>query len=486
MGSQLSYSFARANGVLTIKEDGQTVCLKKPGATFDALIEARRIAGVPLIYRDVDAASFEQRLSNAYANSDLSGAAAMAQDAPEDLVAFAETLPQTADLLASDNDAPVIKLINAILQEAIKTRASDVHIEPYETRLAVRFRIDGALRDMLELSPRLAAVLVSRVKVMAKLDIAKKRTPQDGRFSLNLGERSVDVRVSTLPSQHGERVVMRLLEKTSGLLTLSDLGMGEQIFTAFTRALSRPNGIILVTGPTGSGKTTTLYASVRRLNTGEINIMTVEDPIEYALDGISQTQVNPRIGMSFAAGLRAILRQDPNVAMVGEIRDAETADIAVELANTGHLVLSTVHTNSALAAITRLRDLGVERFQLSSAVTALLAQRLVRRLCTHCRKAEQITTVEARELGLPEGTTLYRPVGCEHCSQTGYLGRVALYEIVSLDRTLREMIHDGACESDMAAYAFSEMPTLMQSGADAVRDGLTSVAEVLAACRTDE
>jgi len=486
MGLQLPYSFARSNGVLTVEEDGQIICLKKPGATFEGLVEARRVAGQPMTYRDIDPAEFEQRLATAYANSDLTGAAAMAQDAPEDLVAFAETLPQTADLLASDNDAPVIKLINAILQEAIKTRASDIHIEPYESRLAVRFRIDGNLRDMLELSPRLAAVLVSRVKVMAKLDIAKKRVPQDGRFSLNLGQRSVDVRVSTLPSQHGERVVMRLLEKTAGLLTLADLGMGEQIFETFTRALSRPNGIILVTGPTGSGKTTTLYASVRRLNTGEINIMTVEDPVEYALDGISQTQVNPRIGMSFAAGLRAILRQDPNVAMVGEIRDGETADIAVELANTGHLVLSTVHTNSALAAITRLRDLGVERFQLSSAVTALLAQRLVRRLCTHCRTEDKTTLAEARELGLSRTAKIYRPKGCTECAHTGYQGRVALYEIVTMDRELREMIHDGARESDMAAHAFRNMPTLMQSGAQAVAEGLTSVAEVLAACRTDE
>ena len=485
MGALLPYSFARANGVLTIEDGDALVCLKKPGATFEGLVEARRVAGVPLTYRDVTPAEFEQRLATAYAGSDLSETAAQAQDAPEDLVAFAETLPQTSDLLASDDDAPVIKLINAILQEAIKTRASDIHIEPYESRLAVRFRIDGSLRDMLDLSARLAPVLVSRVKVMAKLDIAKKRVPQDGRFSLTLGERSVDVRVSTLPSQHGERVVMRLLEKSAGLLSLPDLGMDAATLEAFERALSRPNGIILVTGPTGSGKTTTLYAAVRGLNDGTRNILTVEDPVEYALDGIGQTQVNARIGMSFAAGLRAILRQDPDVVMVGEIRDPETAEIAVQSALTGHLVLSTVHTNSAVAAITRLRDMGVEPFLLSSTVTALLAQRLVRRLCSHCKEATKILPSEAVELALPKSTTVYRAKGCEHCQGAGYTGRIGLYEIVSMDETLRQMIHDGARESDMSAHAFRDQPTLLQSGAALVKAGETSVEDVLRVCRAD-
>lgn len=485
MGAQLPYSFARANGVLTLLEGEDLVCLKKPGATFDGLIEARRIAGRPLAYRDITATEFEQYLATAYAGSDLSETAAQAQDAPEDLVAFAETLPQTADLLASDDDAPVIKLINAILQEAIKTRASDIHIEPYESRLSVRFRIDGSLRDMLDLSSRLAAVLVSRVKVMAKLDIAKKRVPQDGRFSLNLGERSVDVRVSTLPSQHGERVVMRLLEKSAGLITLADLGMDAHIREAFDRALSRPNGIILVTGPTGSGKTTTLYAAVRGLNDGSQNILTVEDPVEYALDGIGQTQVNARIGMSFAAGLRAILRQDPDVVMVGEIRDPETAEIAVQSALTGHLVLSTVHTNSAIAAVTRLRDMGVEPFLLSSTVTALLAQRLVRRLCATCKTPEKIRPSEATELGLPKSIQVFRPKGCPACRNTGYSGRIGLYEIVTMDETLRRMIHDGARESDMAAHAFRDQPTLLQSGAALVKSGQTSVEDVLRVCRAD-
>ena len=485
MGLLLPYSFARANGVLTVEDGEDLVCFKKPGATFDGLLEARRMAGRPLEYRDITATEFEQYLATAYAGSDLSETAAQAQDAPEDLVAFAETLPQTADLLASDDDAPVIKLINAILQEAIKTRASDIHIEPYESRLAVRFRIDGSLRDMLDLSARLAAVLVSRVKVMAKLDIAKKRVPQDGRFSLNLGERSVDVRVSTLPSQHGERVVMRLLEKSAGLITLPDLGMDVSTLDAFQRALTRPNGIILVTGPTGSGKTTTLYAAVRGLNDGSRNILTVEDPVEYALDGIGQTQVNARIGMSFAAGLRAILRQDPDVVMVGEIRDPETAEIAVQSALTGHLVLSTVHTNSAIAAVTRLRDMGVEPFLLSSTVTALLAQRLVRRLCETCKEPATIMASEAAELGLPKSTKIFRAKGCPACQGTGYTGRIGLYEIVVMDETLRAMIHDGARESDMAAHAFRDQPTLLQSGAALVKNGQTSVEDVLRVCRAD-
>ena len=481
----LPYSFARSHGVFTLEEEGRLICLKKADASFEGLVEARRVAGAPMAFRDVNAAEFEQRLASAYAGSDLTETAAQAQDAPEDLVAFAETLPQTSDLLASDDDAPVIKLINAILQEAIKTRASDIHIEPYENRLAVRFRIDGGLQDMLDLSARLAPVLVSRVKVMAKLDIAKKRVPQDGRFSLTLGERSVDVRVSTLPSQHGERVVMRLLEKSSGLITLTDLGMDQRTLATFQRALSRPNGIILVTGPTGSGKTTTLYAAVRGLNDGSRNILTVEDPVEYALDGIGQTQVNARIGMSFAAGLRAILRQDPDVVMIGEIRDPETAEIAVQSSLTGHLVLSTVHTNSAIAAVTRLRDMGIEPFLLSSTVTALLAQRLVRRLCPVCKEPRAILPSEAAELGLAPGTTVFKPVGCPQCRGAGYTGRIGLYEIVSMDETLRAMIHDGAREAEMSAHAFRDQPTLLQSGAALVAAGETSVEDVLRVCRAD-
>lgn len=483
---KLSYSFARKFGLVAFEDDGQAILARRPGVPLEALLEARRVIDRPASFRDVDGAEFESLMARIYAQSDLSETAETALGVDGDLMSLADNLPRSSDLLDSDDDAPVIKLINGILQEAIKTRASDIHIEPYEKRLAIRFRIDGALRDTLMLSARLSPVLVSRVKVMAQLDIAKKRVPQDGRFSLNLGERAVDVRVSTLPSQHGERVVMRILEKSSSLLSLTDLGMARSELTAFEGALKRPNGIILVTGPTGSGKTTTLYASLTKLNDGTRNILTVEDPVEYALDGIGQTQVNNRVGMSFAAGLRAILRQDPDVVMVGEIRDPETAEIAVQASLTGHLVLSTVHTNSAVAAITRLRDMGVEPFLLASTVTSIVAQRLVRRLCMNCREPHTMTVTEHSELGLPKShTTIYKPRGCEACHHIGYVGRLGLYEIVVMDDTLRGMIHDGARETDMSTHAFRERHTLLQSGAAHVLAGNTSVEEVLRVCRAN-
>ena len=482
---RLAYSFARAQGVLTAIEDGAPVLIYRSGASREALIEARRIVDAPAVLKSVSGSEFETLLAQTYAQGDLSETAATALEGPEDLNALADNLPRTSDLLGSDDDAPVIRLINGILQEAIRTRASDIHIEPYEARLAVRFRIDGALRDMLTLPSRLAPVLVSRVKVMAQLDIAKKRVPQDGRFSLNLGERAVDVRVSTLPSQYGERLVMRILEKTASLLSLSDLGMASSDLPDFESALQKPNGIILVTGPTGSGKTTTLYAGISKLNDGSRNILTVEDPVEYALDGIGQTQVNNRVGMSFAAGLRAILRQDPDIVMVGEIRDPETAEIATQAALTGHLVLSTVHTNSAVAAIARLRDMGVEPFLLSSTVTAIVGQRLVRRLCSHCKTPYNPSARERAELGIKSKTalTFYAPKGCSHCHDIGYLGRLGLYEIVVMDDHLRAMIHDGAREQDMASYAYSARKTLLQSGAAHVMSGLTSAQDVLRVCR---
>ena len=483
---RLNYAFARQHGVLTLEMEGDATLVRRSDATLEACLEARRVADCPLKIHDVTGGEFEKLLAQTYAHGDLSETAATALDGPEDLNALAGSLPRTSDLLDSDNDAPVIKLINGILQEAIRTRASDIHIEPYENRLAIRFRIDGALRDMLSLSSRLSPVLVSRVKVMAQLDIAKKRVPQDGRFSLNLGERAVDVRVSTLPSQYGERVVMRILEKTSELLNLSDLGMSDSELEAFLASLQKPNGIILVTGPTGSGKTTTLYAAVSGLNDGTRNILTVEDPVEYALDGIGQTQVNAQVGMSFAAGLRAILRQDPDVVMVGEIRDPETAEIAVQASLTGHLVLSTVHTNSAVGAITRLRDMGVEPFLLASTVTSIVAQRLVRRMCSDCKTPYTPDERELRELGIIRKLTkpFYKSVGCEACQGIGYIGRLGLYEVVVMDDTLRAMVHDNAAETEMSKHAFKKRQTLLQSGAGHIAAGRTSSEDVLRVCRT--
>ncbi len=487
---KLSYSYARENGIFTRVDNGQPVIVRRQDCTLAALLEARRIIDCQARVDTLTGAEFEALIAQDYASGDLSETAETALEGPEDLTTLAGNLPRSSDLLGSDDDAPVIRLINGILQEAIKTRASDIHIEPFERRLAVRFRIDGALRDMLDLSARLSSVLVSRVKVMAQLDIAKKRVPQDGRFSLNLGSRAVDVRVSTLPSQYGERVVMRILEKTSALLNMGDLGIDPELLQELQSALAKPNGIILVTGPTGSGKTTTLYAAVTGLNTGAANIMTVEDPVEYALDGIGQTQVNTQVGMSFAAGLRAILRQDPDVVMVGEIRDPETAEVAVQAALTGHLVLSTVHTNSAIAAIARLRDMGIEPFLLASTVTAILAQRLVRRLCDNCKAPYSPSARELSDLGLSrrdlemsDGQQFYKAVGCPSCAQIGYIKRLGLYELVTMDDHLRGMVHDGAREIDMSAYAFKSRPTLLKSGGAHVLSGKTSVEEVLRVCR---
>jgi general secretion pathway protein E len=479
----LSYAFARLHGVIVAEGDaGVPVLAHRPGVAREALLEARRVFGRPIRPEPLDATAFTHLIAKTYAQSDLNSSADAAIGNPEDLSLLASGLPKSSDLLDDADDAPVIRLINGILQEAIRSRASDVHVEPYEERLSVRFRIDGTLTEKLSLPARLAPVLVSRVKVMARLDIANKRIPQDGRFSFNLGERQIDVRVSTLPARHGERLVMRILEKDSQGIGLSELGMDAEMLIDFQAMLARPNGIILVTGPTGSGKTTTLYGALSRLNDGTRNVLTVEDPVEYALDGIGQTQVNDKVGMSFAAGLRAILRQDPDVVMVGEIRDPETAEIAVQAALTGHLVLSTVHTNSAVAAIARLRDMGVEPFLLSSTITALVAQRLVRKLCDHCKQPYQPNASECAELGVKSGSTFYKSTGCMKCQNIGYQGRLGLYEMVINDDALRQMIHDGASETDMAAYAFKTRMTLLQSGADAVLAGSTSFEEVLRVC----
>ena len=482
---RLNYSFARQHGVLLAEDkSGTSTLLHRPQASLSALTEARRAFGRPISKQEVSVSAFDTALSQTYAQNDLSSASEDAIGNGEDLNALADGLPKTSDLLDNSDDAPVIRLINGILQEAIRSRASDIHIEPYEERLSVRFRIDGTLSEKLSLPSRLASVLVSRVKVMAQLDIAQKRIPQDGRFSLNLGKRAIDVRVSTLPSRHGERLVMRILEKDSSRLALTELGMDAPMLNAFQTTLARPNGIILVTGPTGSGKTTTLYGALSELNDGSRNILTVEDPVEYALDGIGQTQVNNQVGMSFAAGLRAILRQDPDVVMIGEIRDPETAEIAVQASLTGHLVLSTVHTNSAIAAIARLRDMGVEPFLLASTVTGLIAQRLVRELCSSCKTPYEASATELAELGLPKKPmTFYSAKGCDACQDIGYRGRIGLYEMIIMDDALRDMIHTGASEADMAAHAFQTRQTLLQSGAQAVAQGLTTPEEVLRVCK---
>ena len=488
----LHYSFAKEHGILLLEMDETSEQARlgvRDGVKPNALLEARRRLGRPLVLETLDAAAFDRQLSESYAVDGIaSGQLADDIDKSDSLDSLVDDIPKTADLLDSDDDAPVIRLINGLIAEAVKKRGSDIHIEPFEDALSVRLRIDGVLVEILRLPPRVTSMFVSRIKVMARLDIAEKRIPQDGRISLTIGGKSIDVRVSTLPSQHGERVVMRLLDRDSARLEITDLGMNKKTLKRLNGALNEPNGIILVTGPTGSGKTTTLYAGLSMLNDRTRNILTVEDPVEYALDGVGQTQVNAKVGMTFAAGLRAILRQDPDVVMVGEIRDTETAEIAVQASLTGHLVLSTVHTNSAIAAVTRLRDMGLEPFLLASTLKAILAQRLVRRLCTICKTPYEPddATRAILDIRKKDKATLYQPKGCEACGHTGYSGRVGLYELVLIDDTMRELIHDDARESRLAEHAFQNADTLAKNGYRQVVAGTTTLEEVLRVVRREE
>lgn len=479
-GTRPSFGFARRHGVLVteIEDDHARVVCRK-GVRPASLAELRRSLKRPLRLETVEENTFERMLQKAYEAS--GDAMQMMDDLGEGLDLADLDLPEPEDLLESQDDAPIIRLINVLLTEAIKQNASDIHIEPFENRMLVRFRVDGVLREMLQPPRVMAPLLVSRIKVMAKLDIAEKRLPQDGRISLRIAGRAVDVRVSTLPSGHGERVVMRLLDKQAGRLDLEQLGMPAALRNHIDDLIHRPHGIILVTGPTGSGKTTTLYAALARLNNATRSILTVEDPIEYYIDGIGQTQVNTKVDMSFARGLRAILRQDPDVVMVGEIRDLETAEIAVQASLTGHLVLSTLHTNTAVGAVTRLRDMGVEPFLLSSSLIGVMAQRLVRLLCPHCKQPHQATGSDCELLGVDpaQPPTIYTPQGCERCKNSGYLGRGGVFELVLVDDRMRAMIHDGAHEQALEAHARLKTPSLRQDGMLRVLAGKTSLEEVL-------
>ena len=480
----LPYGFAKRHGMILLAGDGgRAQVAMRRGGDPRALAEARRVLGRPLQVETVEADEFDRRLAEIYAGDGFNAGDDL--DMPSGLDGLADEIPAAADLLDSSDDAPIIRLINGVIAEAVRVGASDIHIEPYETGLVVRLRIDGVLREVLSLSPRVTPLLVSRVKVMARLDIAERRVPQDGRIPLTLGGRTLDVRVSTLPSRAGERVVLRILDKAQAGLGLAQLGMAPTTLAAFEGALREPNGILLVTGPTGSGKTTTLYAGLQQLNDGRRNILTVEDPVEYAVDGVGQTQVNSKVGMTFAAGLRAILRQDPDVVMVGEIRDVETAAIAVQAALTGHLVLSTVHTNDAAGAVTRLRDMGVEPFLLASTLRLIAAQRLVRRLCPSCRRAEPADAATARLVGVKPGQTVWRPQGCAECNQTGYVGRVGVYEILRIDEAARRLIAEDAGEDALAAAALKPTETLAAQARALVLEGVTSVEEAVRVSRQE-
>jgi general secretion pathway protein E len=481
-----SFAFAKRHGVLVKRVvEGVAECACRENAAPLAIAEVRRYMRVPLKLERVPEAEFDTLLRLAYEGGSYTMQAVEGLDETTDLAHLAQDLPEQADLLDSDDDAPIIRLINAVLTQAVRENASDIHVEPFENRLVIRFRVDGILREVLQSKRAVAPLVVSRLKVMSKLDIAEKRLPQDGRISLRIAGRAVDIRVSTIPSGHGERVVLRILDKQAGRLDLGALGMVSQIESLIDELIHKPHGILLVTGPTGSGKTTTLYAGLERLNDNTRNIMTVEDPIEYYIDGIGQTQVNSKVEMTFARGLRAILRQDPDVVMVGEIRDLETAQIAVQASLTGHMVLSTLHTNTAAGAMTRLRDMGIEPFLLSSSLVGVLAQRLVRVLNPQSKQPFQAGEYERRLLNLrPEDPSpiLYRP---GRDGGSGYRGRSGIYELIVVDDQMRTMIHDGASEQELERYARNATPSIRDDGRAKVLRGETTIEEVLRVTRED-
>jgi len=412
---------------------------------------------------------------------------ALAEDAAEDLDHLAQEIShEPQDLLEAANDAPIIKLVNSLLQHAVKERASDVHIEPFESEIRVRFRIDDLLYEPMKPLPRsLHASIVSRIKIMGGLNIAEKRLPQDGRIRLKIAGRDYDVRLSTIPITYGERVVMRLLPRTQDLQNLKRIGFNDELLGVLEKLITRPNGILLVTGPTGSGKTTTLYAALAQINSTDKNIITIEDPVEIQLPGVGQIEVKPNIGLTFATGLRSVLRQDPNVILVGEIRDLETAEIAIQASLTGHLVFSTLHTNDAASAITRLVDMGVEPFLIASSLVAVLAQRLVRVLCKDCRESYPAGREELLEIGVKppdRPVQIYRPGSCASCNYTGYHGRVGIFELMLVDDDIRAMVSQNIDSKSIKRKAQQKgMHTLRADGARKVLQGVTSVAEVLRA-----
>ncbi|WP_094751551.1 type II secretion system ATPase GspE [Psychromonas sp. CD1] len=485
---QLPFAFSKKHEVV-ITYSADTIKLSYLNSlSVDLLFEVRRVIGCSYILQKVKQALFNELVANAYQSSSSEAQQLMQDIGSDDLFSLAEDMPANEDLLETEGDAPIIKLINALLGEAIKEEASDIHIETFENTLIIRFRIDGILREILKPQRKIAALLVSRIKVMAKLDIAEKRVPQDGRISLRIGGRAVDVRVSTMPASHGERVVLRLLDKNAIKLDLATLGMTKRNHQLMRSLIKKPHGIVLVTGPTGSGKSTTLYASLMEINAKDRNILTIEDPIEYAIEGIGQTQVNNKVDMTFSRGLRAILRQDPDVVMIGEIRDLETAQISVQASLTGHLVFSTLHTNSAVGAVTRLRDMGVEPFLLSSSLLGVLAQRLVRRLCVHCKVAHVASLEEKNILGMSadKDVTFYNAQGCEHCNATGYRGRMGIHELLIVTDVVRELVHTGAGEKAIEKEIRQTSPSIRQDGMEKVCQGLTTLEEILRVTSEDE
>ena len=467
----LPYAFAKANTLLLEDNGSQLVLYAGDQVSPSALGEVMRLYAIDAVEREAPA-TLSQRIATIYAGGESSAAAVIGEvESAVDISRMMQELPAVADLLEAANDAPIIRMLNALLTQAAKDGASDIHIEPYERSSAVRFRVDGTLREVVQPNKALHAALISRLKLLAELDIAEKRLPQDGRISLRIGGRAIDVRVSTLPSAHGERAVLRLLDKgDSTRFTLESLGMSGETLARFKRLILQPHGIVLVTGPTGSGKTTTLYAGLGQVDASTTNVLTVEDPIEYELPGIGQTQVNAKIELDFARALRAILRQDPDVIMIGEIRDFETAQIAIQASLTGHLVLATLHTNDAPSAVTRLTDMGVEPFLLSSSLLGVLAQRLVRKLCPACRTQDE------------KGR--WHAVGCPSCASSGYKGRTGIYELMVADSAIQNLIHSRAAESQLFVTAErAGMRTMREDGERLIGSGITSLEELMRVTR---
>ncbi len=488
-------NFAKQSRILPLRrEEGWVVLAVADPLDTTALDHARMLLGASLRPVVASAGAIVDAINVVYDRA-LNEAEQLVgeMEAQDDLDSLAHELEEPQDLLEADDEAPIIRLVNSLLFRAAKERASDIHIEPMERELIVRFRIDGVLHEVIRPPKRYQNSIVSRVKVMGQLNIAEKRLPQDGRIRIKLAGRDIDIRLSTIPNVYGERIVMRLLDKTSTLLDLSEIGMDRAILSQVEAVIRRSHGIILVTGPTGSGKTTTLYAALSMINTPDLNILTVEDPVEYQLQGISQMAINPKIGLTFAAGLRSFVRQDPDVIMVGEIRDRDTAEIAIQASLTGHLVFSTVHTNDSAGAVTRLVDMGVEPFLVASSLTAILAQRLVRRLCTACREAHTPTAEELAEIGMTQeqvaragNPPVYRAAGCATCGQSGYRGRTGIYEFLPVDDDIRMLAIKNVDSNTIKKQAVKRgMTTLLDDGARKVLAGETTIAEVLSVTQED-
>ncbi len=482
---RLPITFAKTNRILPLEEGAVTRVAVADPLAASALDDLRALLG-PIAIEVAPGNLILHGLNTAYDR-----ASGTAEDVIEDMdaedVLSGGLLAEPVDLLDADDEAPIIRLVNSVLFQAVKERASDVHFEPYERDFAIRYRIDGVLYNVLTPPRRLQAAITSRIKIMAHLNIAEKRLPQDGRIGLRIAGRDIDVRVSSIPTVHGERLVLRLLEKGSVNLDLATMGFDPDQLAQLQRILALPHGVVLVTGPTGSGKTTTLYGAISSINSPDKNIITVEDPIEYQLKGIGQVQINPKIDLTFASGLRSILRQDPDVILVGEIRDGETAEIAVQAALTGHLVFSTLHTNDSPSAITRLVDMGVEPFLVSSSVSAIMAQRLVRRICESCREPYTPTEAEVAKLGMAPGEyTFYRGTGCGECTQTGFHGRLGIFEILIMDDDIKSLVLTHPDATTIREHAEKNgMKSLRQDGADKVLRGQTTTGEVLRVCQEE-